>query len=1723
MKLKSFAVAALSILTLTISAQAEVIENPQPVMDLLDRVGGAGSAEKFVIRVDDSYKSSTGAEMFKISAQDGKPCITGTTLSAATTGIGWYLNHYAKINVAWNNPHPTFGNLPTPTTTEEHTTAAKYRYYLNYCTFSYSMSTWTWSRWQEEIDWMALHGINMPLQIIGLEEVWRKFLMVDCGYTLEEVNDFVAGPSFMAWFGMNNLEGHGGPNKEWWYKRQAQLGKQINERMKSLGIEPVLPGFYQVPSNFAQKTGFATVGTGYWCSFSRPHLVSVNDETKLNEYGEKYYQRLNEVLGKSKYYSMDPFHEGASLGTQDYALKLYQKLYNVMNTASPGSKWVIQQWQWNGLQWKSLDGVPKGGLVVLDLNAERVPAYNSFQGHETVFSTIFNFGGRTGYDGRVQGLIDEYFKSRETTPTVVGIGAAPEAIEQTPVMYELLFELPWMSEKPDAATWIAEYAKRRYGVESAEAAKAWENLRTSALSLTGQLQGPHEAIICSRPSLDVNRVSSWGGADIFYDRAQMTSAAYQLLEANLTGLNYSFDLVDISRQALTDYSKSLLAGIKEAHNSGDTETFNKRRDAFLQLILDIDQLLNTNKDFMLGHWTKRARAMADEIAGTTDADRDWLELDNARTIITTWGEQAQAESGGLRDYSYREWGGMLKDFYYQRWKIWFDNGMRAPNGGWFQWEWNWAHTNPNAYKDQPEGDTREVASSLLPKYLSKLTSRIPGQEPVYIDRLLRNDYTKKFYDLAAPESTYAPDINGNAEVATIAIDFNRNGLFDESETRQGGSYTLTADAPVGERNVLVKLTDGTTINYTLQIIVNITDPRTVSVRSADPTQGSVSIVGAQTTSVTNTEVVSMLATPASKYEFDHWEDAAGNNLGNDNPINYYGKENAEFIAHFILNKWGVPGYNGNSSDLETMESGKQYINHLSVTQGGETKPLYTSESCPKEHFVLIPTRIKAAPGQEFTFQYTQPGTGMEYLYLSAYCDFDRDGNFNTSDELLGTIGTRNATNSDVGAGTFTIHLPFDAVKGTTHIRLRFDSAWGTEYDDNIKAFPPEAATNRIIYEIILEVTDAADFVSTVTVASSDPRLGSVRSENETTHRYAPGDEVILTGFPVGGAKVARFVDSHGRELPREWMSESGNSINFKAYDNAQITCVFEAMPLTAGDYKLSWAPMNNGNARITGVTGGTGHILDLANTEAKIGSVADGALDELKNSVDEIVLPDAEFIGNDPAPFFTAEHKGDGTQNKITTVNPEIAGTDSWIMTIKGTNDGSSFNEWGSALYGNGDNCLADDYSNGWSQYYLDKDGTLEIKWDCGNDGKMVFNEVKLIGDFSIVSIYNAETKTLTVTASASGKSQTQEKNNSSTMWNINKYATAIPTGINYTLSFAHPTGGTVLPGEVFSGFRMLHDYSVAQGNSVYVIRNGVACEKGRSSKVVGYPEGRLFMHPFTLTSNGKTLWANPSQQGENLGVTAGEMPANELTAHWMLKPATNGKVQLSHLNSSFGANADHSALHATAPAATDYSMVYGTAAAKLQIGTKVYQFNGADGQVSVTAPGRDFAITLPFGAQVPSTVTAYTISGVSSTQGCKLDKVETIEPGEAVIIRGAQASQKLTFEQLNEMTTAATQNLLHGTTMVLPYPGEYYILDSEGNFRLHNSGDIDANSAYLLKSELPSEIGETFTLDNFSSTDCLQTINGASEVEVYDLQGRRVGKISRGIYIINGHKTIIR
>lgn len=67
------------------------------------------------------------------------------------------------------------------------------------CTVSYSFVWWNWTRWEREIDWMAMNGINLPLAFNGQEAIWQR-LYLRMGLTQQELDQHFGGPAFLAWY-----------------------------------------------------------------------------------------------------------------------------------------------------------------------------------------------------------------------------------------------------------------------------------------------------------------------------------------------------------------------------------------------------------------------------------------------------------------------------------------------------------------------------------------------------------------------------------------------------------------------------------------------------------------------------------------------------------------------------------------------------------------------------------------------------------------------------------------------------------------------------------------------------------------------------------------------------------------------------------------------------------------------------------------------------------------------------------------------------------------------------------------------------------------------------------------------------------------------------------------------------------------------------------------------------------------------------------------------------------------------------------------------------------------------------------------------------------------------------------------------------------------------------------------------------------------------------------
>ena len=702
---------------------AVVVKAASPIQGLLERID-KGASRKFVI---EQVKSPT--DFFELDQKGDKVVIRGNNYVSIATGVNWYLKYYAGIQLSWNGMTAQLpAVLPAVPQKERHETDLKYRYDFNYCTYSYTMAFWDWDRWEKEIDWMALHGINLPLAVVGADVVWYNVL-TKLGYTKDEINEFIAGPAFQGWWLMNNLEGWGGPNPDSWYKQRETLQKQILKRMREYGIRPVLPGYSgMVPHNAKERLGLNVSDPGLWCGYRRPAFLQPTDP-RFNEIADLYYTEMSRLYGKADFYSMDPFHEGGNVAGVDLNAA-GQAIWGAMKKANPKAVWVAQAWQANPRQ-KMIENLPAGDLIVLDLFAESRPQWGDpestwyrkegFGKHDWLYCMLLNYGGNVGLHGKMKHVIDEFYKAKTSSfgKTMKGVGMTMEGSENNPVMFELLCELPWRPARFDKDEWLKNYTVARYGKADKAVQDAWLLLSNTIYNCPAKntQQGTHESVFCGRPDYDVYQVSSWSEMEPYYKPEDIIRAAGIMLSAadRFKGNNnFEYDLIDIVRQAVAEKGRLVYPIMIDAYKAGEKELFAASSQRFLDLILLQDKLLAARPEFKVGTWIEKARNL-----GTTPEEKDLYEW-NARVQVTTWGNRVAADEGGLRDYAHKEWNGLLRDFYYNRWKVWIDRQKAQLNGApvkaidFYAIEEPWTkQTNP--YSSQAEGDVIEVAKEVYAK------------------------------------------------------------------------------------------------------------------------------------------------------------------------------------------------------------------------------------------------------------------------------------------------------------------------------------------------------------------------------------------------------------------------------------------------------------------------------------------------------------------------------------------------------------------------------------------------------------------------------------------------------------------------------------------------------------------------------------------------------------------------------------------------------------------------------------------------------------------------------------------------------------------------------------------------------------------------------------------------------------------------------------------------
>lgn len=151
-------------------------------------------------------------------------------------------------------------------------------------------------------------------------------------------------------------------------------------------------------------------------------------------------------------------------------------------------------------------------------------------------------------------------------------------------------------------------------------------------------------------------------------------------------------------------------------------------------------------------------------------------------------------------------------------------------------------------------------------------------------------------------------------------------------------------------------------------------------------------------------------------------------------------------------------------------------------------------------------------------------------------------------------------------------------------------------------------------------------------------------------------------------------------------------------------------------------------------------------------------------------------------------------------------------------------------------------------------------------------------------------------------------------------------------------------------------------------------------------------------------------------------------------------------------------------------------------------------------------------------------VATATTESSVTLDEVTTVPAGTALVLKkGSDASYDV---PVIASASAPAKNLLKGSATAsykVAADGDAYVL-SDGAFHPVKAGTLAAGKAYILKADVPSaapmlsiSFGDVTGINDVRSK--MEEVRG----DIYDMQGRKVAQPSKGLYIVNGKKIVIK
>lgn len=541
----------------------------------------------------------------------------------------------------------------------------KLRVFGDYTFYSNEAWKWDFDKWEQFLDMLAMNGINMAVNLVGNECV-LFYTLIKMDYIEPAALEFISGPAFYAWQMSNKFDGYL-PNKSCAHlERTLSLAKKVVDRMKELGITPILSTFSGLVPDYTQKLygGKGMRVEDKWSSFSKTYKFNV-DSVNFRRFFLKYLEIQDEYIGTSDYYFCNQL-ANSSIGNKKKDIAQLESFSRELDKmADYHNENATLVFSTESYRPEFLSKIKRCKALVLDIDSTMHTKTNGFGGVDFILGNSQHNNSHNSMQGDIEEVsLNPYLDCKEKYDNTVGVGLFPENLRQNPMFFSLSFDILTEDKKIDLTEWYKKYELARYGCTDENYKTRIELYKKTCYSKEHSAV-PVGSAICTRPQLNLRHTGLYDRVEPLYDNSDLLKIWNLLINLNSSSDGYKYDLVNISKQLLDNEAFYLHGEIAQSYRKRDSETYDTKTKKFLELIDDVNLILCTHPLF-------NARCYIDELKKIAENDDELTYfIINFIAFIGLWGPMK--DDNQRYDYAWQLLGHFLPCYQKVRWDKFFEH------------------------------------------------------------------------------------------------------------------------------------------------------------------------------------------------------------------------------------------------------------------------------------------------------------------------------------------------------------------------------------------------------------------------------------------------------------------------------------------------------------------------------------------------------------------------------------------------------------------------------------------------------------------------------------------------------------------------------------------------------------------------------------------------------------------------------------------------------------------------------------------------------------------------------------------------------------------------------------------------------------------------------------------------------------------------------------------